>query len=294
MNAPLTGSSSQRAFHRFFSRRFLYMSLLFVLPVVLADTLNVKLTLLRDPDIWWHLADARLLCTTHHFIRIEPYSFAVAGQSWVNPEWLSELPFWFGYQAFGLRGIYLVTWLALSANLLLLFWRGFRRTGNSDASFWAAALGFVLMTVNSGPRTILFGYLALSAELFPARLCRARPGGVCSGCCRRYSASGSTCMGVGWSALLCWLSTVHADSCACAWGALEQEPMPSADRKRLLGVFAASVAALIVNPYGWRLVWTPFDMLFNQTVNIAHVSEWRPLQIGTLEGHGGRRHHRPS
>ncbi len=283
MNAPLTGSSSQRAFHRFFSRRFLYMSLLFVLPVVLADTLNVKLTLLRDPDIWWHLADARLLCTTHHFIRIEPYSFAVAGQSWVNPEWLSELPFWFGYQAFGLRGIYLVTWLALSANLLLLFWRGFRRTGNSDASFWAAALGFVLMTVNSGPRTILFGYLALSAELFlldcaergRRRLLWLLPPLFCIW----INLHGSWLVGIALLALYCACGFLRV-----RMGALEQEPMPSADRKRLLGVFAASVAALIVNPYGWRLVWTPFDMLFNQTVNIAHVSEWRPLQIGTLEG----------
>lgn len=270
-------------FQRFFNRRFLYMALLFVLPVILADTLNVKLTLLRDPDLWWHLADARLLCTTHHFIRIEPYSFAVAGQAWVNPEWLSELPFWFSYQAFGLRGIYLVTWLALAANVLLLFWRGYRRTGNSDASFWAAALGFVLMTVNSGPRTILFGYLALSVEMF---LLEAAERGhrrllwfLPPLFCLWINLHGSWLIGIALLALYCVCAFLRVNM-----GSLRQEPTPSAERKHLICVFAASIAALIVNPYGWRLVFTPFDMLFNQSVNIANVAEWRPLQVSSLEG----------
>ena len=33
--------------------------------------------------------------------------------------------------------------------------------------------------------------------------------------------------------------------------------VPAPDRKRLLAVLAASLAALFINPYGWRLVWNP-------------------------------------
>ena len=57
------------------------------------------------------------------------------------------------------------TWLALGANVLLLYWRGYWKTGHAGAAFWAACIGFALMTVNSGPRTIIVAYLALSAEL---------------------------------------------------------------------------------------------------------------------------------
>jgi hypothetical protein len=40
------------------------------------------------------------------------------------------------------------------------------------------------------------------------------------------------------------------------------------------------LAALFVNPYGWRLVWNPLDMAFNQSLNIANVGEWQPLNLG--------------
>ena len=105
-------------FARIFTRHFFYVALLAALPIAFGEGLNSRLTLLRDPDIWWHLADARLLLSTGHFIRFEPYSFTVAGQPWINPEWLAELPYWLSYHALGLRGIYLVTWLAICANVL--------------------------------------------------------------------------------------------------------------------------------------------------------------------------------
>jgi hypothetical protein len=53
-------------------------------------------------------------------------------------------------------------------------------------------------------------------------------------------------------------------------------------RTKLLSVLAASVAALIVNPYGWRLVWNPFDMMMYQKLNIHNVQEWQPLNLEML------------
>src|SRR5579863_3571722 len=144
---PAQSSASSGLFRRIFTRHVFYISLLVCLPIAFGAGLNSSLTLLSDPDIWWHLADARLLFSTGQFIHIEPYSFTVAGQPWINPEWLAELPYWFGYRTFGLRGIYLVTWLAVCANVLLVYARGFRATRSADAAFWAAAIGFVLMAV---------------------------------------------------------------------------------------------------------------------------------------------------
>src|SRR5690348_13534481 len=99
-------SGFKRVFDRIFTRHLMNIAILVALPVIFTVSLNPSRESLRDPDIWWHLADARQLMTTHHFIWTEPNSFTVGGKPWVNPEWLGELPFWFGYQALHLRGIY--------------------------------------------------------------------------------------------------------------------------------------------------------------------------------------------
>jgi hypothetical protein len=77
--------------------------------------------------------------------------------------------------------------------------------------------------------------------------------------------------------ILCGLFRLNA-------GIFQQEPFSGQQRKRLLAVLAASVAALMINPYGWRLVWNPFDMALNQTLNIGNVQEWQPLNLGWFVG----------
>jgi hypothetical protein len=67
-------------------------------------------------------------------------------------------------------------------------------------------------------------------------------------------------------------------------GSFEQQAFCRADRNRLLQVLAASLAALMVNPYGWRLIWNPFDMMFYQTLNIKSVQEWQPLSLAWAAG----------
>ena len=46
-----------------------------------------------------------------------------------------------------------------------MYWRGYRRSGHAGAAWWAAGLAFLLISVNSGPRTIAMAYIAMSAEL---------------------------------------------------------------------------------------------------------------------------------
>jgi hypothetical protein len=274
-----------RVFNRIFSRHVMNMAVLAIVPIVFSSCFNKTLSLPNDPDIWWHLADARILSTSHHFIRIEPYAFTVAGERWINPEWLSELPYWFSYQAFQLRGLYFFSWLAFWANILLVYWRGYLNSRHAGAAFWAACLGFVLMTVNAGPRMIIFGYLAMSCELLILEA--SERGGkralwlLPPLFCVWINLHGTWLIGIALLALyiLCGLFRVRMN-------ALEQDALPASDRSRLLAVFGASLVALFVNPYGWELVWNPLDMVLNQTVNIATVSEWQPLKVGSLEGAG--------
>lgn len=281
--ASTTKGPMQRAFERIFTRHFMNLAILMALPVIFTVSLNPSRECLRDPDIWWHLADARQLTTTHHFLWAEPNSFTVGGQPWVNPEWLSELPFWMSYQAFHLRGIYLAEFVMICANLAFLYWRGYRLSGHAGAAWWAAALGFLLISVNTGPRTIAVAYLAMSAEL--TLLDMADRGNT-----RALwflpplfavwvNLHGSWFIGL---ALL--VLYILCGSFEFKHGAIEQEAFPAAYRNRLLAVLALCVVALFVNPYGWHLVWNPIDMMANQKLNIANVMEWKPLNLGTLAG----------
>ena len=283
-DAPVvTTSPMQRIINRIFTRHVMSIAVLMVLPVIFTATLNPTLECMRDPDIWWHLADARQLTSTHHFMATETNSFTVGGQPWVNPEWLAELPYWFSYQALHLRGIYLVSWLMLCGNLVFMYWRGYRRSGHAGAAWWAAGLAFILISVNSGPRTIAMAYIAMSSEL---EILEAAERGKTRGLwllpplfCIWINLHGSWIIGLALLVLyiLCGAFGVRK-------GIVEQEAFTSAERNRFLTALGLSVAALFVNPYGWRLVWNPIDMMFNQKLNIANVMEWKPLDLSTVAG----------
>ena len=273
----------QRVIARIFTRHVMNIAILMALPVIFTVSLNPLCQALQDPDIWWHLADARQLVTTHHFISAEPNSFTVGGKPWVNPEWLAELPYWFSYEALHYRGIYLVEWLVLGGNLVFLYWRGYWRSGHAGAAWWAAALGFVLVSVNAGPRTIAIAYLAMSSEL---AILEAYERGKKRALwllpplfCLWVNLHGSWLIGLGLLALY-----ILCGSFAFRKGAIEQDGFTTADRNLLLIVLGLCVVALFVNPYGWRLAWNPIDMMTNQKLNIANVSEWKPLNLSTIAG----------
>ena len=278
-----TVSPLKRAFNRIFTRHLMNISILMALPVIFTVSLNPQRESLRDPDIWWHLADARQLMTAHHFIWTEPNSFTVGGKPWIDPEWLAELPYWFSYQALHLRGIYLAEFLIISANLIFLYWRAYLRSGHAGAAWWAAALAFLLISVNTGPRTIAVAYLAMSLEL--AILEKAERGNTRALWllpplfCVWVNLHGSWLIGLALFVLYILCGTFGFKK-----GAIEQDPLSGAERNRLLAVLGLCVVALFVNPYGWHMVWNPIDMMTNQKLNIANVMEWHPLNLSTIAG----------
>jgi hypothetical protein len=215
----------------------------------------------------------------------DPYSFTAVGQQWIDWEWLSELPYLFSYNALGLRGIYLLTWLALCANILFVYWRSHWMARGANAALFASGLAFVLMTVNSGPRMIEFAYLAMSAEL--AILEAAERGKkqviwlLPPLFCLWINLHGTWLIGMGLLGLyiVCGLFSLNL-------GVFEQSAFTSRERNRLLAVFGLSALALLANPYGWHLLWNPFDMTLNQKLSVATITEWQPLSLSSFEGKG--------
>jgi hypothetical protein len=141
----------------------------------------------------------------------------------------------------------------------------------------------MLMTVNDGPRTILIAYLAMSAEM--AILEAAERGKthllwlLPPLFCVWINLHASWPFGIGLLALyiLCGVFSFKK-------GVFEQDGYSSKDRRRLLLVFLASLAALVVTPYGWRLMWSPFDMLLHVRSAVAVGQEWEPLAVNSILG----------
>src|SRR5207244_2855020 len=63
------------------------------------------------------------------------------------------------------------------------------------------------------------------------------------------------------------------------WGIIAARRFTRAELGKLLAVAIATVGALFVNPFGYRLVWYPFDLLFRQQANINNIDEWRSVDF---------------
>jgi hypothetical protein len=75
------------------------------------------------------------------------------------------------------------------------------------------------------------------------------------------------------------LGVLSVDAVTSAWRGRALATSSVVGGTHLLAVMAASAAALFVNPYGWRLVWYPFDLLFRQQANTSTVFEWQSVDF---------------
>lgn len=241
--------------------------------------------LFGDPDLWRHLADARILWTTHHFIRVEPYAFTEVGRPWTNPEWLAEIPFWMGYKFFGLMGIFIVTALAFCANLLFVYGRAYWRSLHAGAAFWVSGIAFMLMTVNAGSPTIVLAYLLMSVEM--AILEAADRGWIRPLWllpllfCLWVNIHASWLIGM--SLLVLYMLCGFFD---LKVGVFEQIGFPKEVRNRLLLALLGCLAALTINPYGLSLLWNPFNVLLSHGIQPVNVEAWQPLHLNWFAGKG--------
>jgi hypothetical protein len=254
-----------------------------MLAVLLA--LTVFLTLPKtnaDPDIGWHLRNAEYLVQRHGFLRRDIYSFTTHGKPWMDPEWLAEMPFYFGWKWFGARGIFFVTYAAIVSILLGIFGLATIESRNVKAAFLVSFLALIFATVSFGPRTLLFGWMFLVVELAILYRFGERPNliWVLPPLFMVWvNTHGSWLIGLAVFALFGLCGCVEGD-----WGAITADRWSSRQGHRLGRAFTFSLLALFVNPYGWRLVAYPFDLALRQKLNIANIEEWKSLDFHSPRG----------
>jgi hypothetical protein len=259
----------------------LFVAVLVAVPFfVCGDRTGTRI--LGDPDLWWHLRNAGLLLHQRSFIVRDVYSFTTSGRAWVNPEWLAEIPYFVGFHLCRELGVFLVLLCAFELIILGVLLLSYLRSHSWQASFVATWAAIFLALVNLGPRTILFGWVCFLAELLILELFRRG---------RDYSIlliplfliwinlHGSWIIGLAF--LFMFVAGGLLDG---RWGYVEAIPWNRTQRRKLILVTLASTTALLVNPYGWRLLLNPFDMAFRQKLNIGSIEEWKSVNFHMFGG----------
>ncbi len=263
------------------SRAFLFLA--FVWYSVVAFTIFVLASQrIADTDIWVHLRNAKELLSAHRFLERDLYTFTSAGARLVNFEWLSELPYYFAFQVWGLRGllaIYLtLLWLIFGA----VYWLALRRgAGYGDAALVTIA-GAAVGSYSFGPRMFQFGWLCLAVLLLVLNHFEHTGKGLwvlppLFALWINLHASWVLGFVVLGTCIVCGLGEIHSSRVVSErWTPLEL--------RKLLVASAASLVALFVNPYGYRLVFYPFELLSRQTAVREDLTEWQSVDFHTFWG----------
>jgi hypothetical protein len=235
-----------------------------------------------EPDIWWHLRDTAYLFQHHTIPDVDTYSFTAAGSPRLDFEWLSEVPLFLGYKAMGLQGILTVYFAVLVLIYVGVYYCSCRAGADCKDATLATLLAIFLGVVSIGPRTLLFGWLCMVGLLLV--LDRFRRTGKGLWLLPPLFALWVNLHGSWIFGMVVLALTIASGLGEGEWGLVVARRWTPGELKKLLLVLATSLAALFVNPFGYKLVLYPFDLLFRQQGAMQYVSEWQPVDFSTGNG----------
>jgi hypothetical protein len=223
---------------------------------------------IQDPDFWWHLRTGQYIVQTHSVPRHDPFSYTRAGQPWITHEWLSEAIFYLLYRSAGWAGLSVFFGIIIAASFVITYWRC---AGRPYIAAAVVLLGAIATASAWGVRPQMFSLLFTAVILLlldrassanPRSLWWIVPTMVVWVNLHAGFALGLALLGlaaVGWS-LETWLGERDWD---------DLKP-----RLRTLAlVFLFCLAAVPLNPSGWKLYRYPLDTLRSRTMQ-AYIVEW--------------------
>jgi hypothetical protein len=244
---------------------------------------NVRLNFFVDPDFWWHIKVGRDIWQTQYWPSIDIYSYTAYGTPWIAYEWLGEIMLARATSFGGVMPLFVVLVLAASCVTLALYYYGTICSGNCKAGFISIAVVSSLTLLSFSLRPQMFGYLFFVLTLIVLQ--KFRQGIVWPLWTFPFlfllwvNTHGSFVVGIGTLAvyLCCGLKSFQIGEIkATAWSAKQ--------RIQLEVALLLSLAVLPITPYGSRLASYPFDMMFNQPLNLANVNEWRSMPFNEHVG----------
>ncbi len=236
---------------------------------------------LGEPDIWWRLRSAADFVQHPSFSSLDTYSFTAAGSHWTNFEWLSDLLFYAAYKAMGLLGMMGLYSAAMVLIFAGVYYRSCRAGANCKDAALATFAGICLATVSLAPRPSLFGWMCLTVLLLVLDRFRQTGNGL-------WVLPPLFLVWVNLHGSWIYGMAVLAITIICGlvqgrWGILIARRWSPQDLKKLLLASAVSVAALFVNPFGYKLVAFPMEF-YRMRGFMKYVEYWRPVDFGSATG----------
>ena len=237
---------------------------------------------IAEADIWFHLRNAQELLSRHSFLRVDLYTFTSAGASLLNHEWLSELPYYLAFQAWGLRGLLAVYLVLLWLIFAGVYYLALRRGANYGDAALVTMAGVALGSYSFGPHVHHFGWVCLIVLLLVLE---------------RFQRTGKG-LWVLPPLFALWINLhpswvfgfvimgiyIVSGLVQGQWNHVEAERWTPAQLRKLLLVSVVSAVALLANPYSYKLVWYPFDVWFRQSANLDNVIEWQSVDFHSFHG----------
>ena len=72
-------------------------------------------------DTWWHLRAGQWMVDNGALLSVDVFSYPLVGTQWINHSWLSQIPLFLAWDAFGYAGLNLVVALVVVATFVMVY-----------------------------------------------------------------------------------------------------------------------------------------------------------------------------
>ena len=230
----------------------LLRGVLFAVPTLLC----LYAAIVSDPDIWWHLRAGEWMTTHHAIPRVDPFSTGGMGHPWVSYSWLYELLVGGLFGRLGLLGLITYTSGMILATTVALYHLVKRLQGDFNLAVMLTFVASLSFERLYSPRPWHFTILLF--VLLVDILMHARKTG------ETHELLWLPVIFALWAnvhiqfidgLIVLGLALVEAVA-GHWWNAARTRLRP----QWILAAMVASLAATLVNPYGWKIYKTAFEL----------------------------------
>jgi hypothetical protein len=194
---------------------------------------------IRNYDFFWHLATGRWIVEHHALPLTDPFAVASDRHAWINGEWLFEVIAYVTHAVVGLLGMSAVRALLAAAIFTLIFFKSQR-----DLLVTAIAFAGAMQTFDLRPSSValLLVVLAITARSW-------------------LTHAVITAL---------WIN-IHPSAILA--------PGIAALSTRRVAPVVASALALFLNPFGWRAIFAPLELMSYVRSGAFVNAEWLPSRV---------------
>ena len=222
-------------------------------------------------DLAYHIKVGQLMVAEHALPRTDVLAWTTAGRPWLDQNWGAQLVMYGLWRLGGFPLLTVVNGALAVATWALVAAACRRRTANLRLIAGAVLAGYAASAAAFSVRPQMFSLLLFTVELYLLEVARTRP---------RAALAIPLLMPL-WAnlhgAFIVGIGLLVIEAAAAAWR------RDRAGVARWLLVTVASVAGLLVNPWGAQVLDYAISLPTNRTVT-GIVSEWGPTSVRHLAG----------